>query len=147
MIFCNFRKFLMIFTDLGLQYVSQVFNIFEKCILSAQRTFGRSTKNHFLGWLQRFAWKTYPKLSESQQKLGKSYNFFEYFLVRGGYVRRKQLSLTSWNLYHTISIIEHHLFAPNIATSDQKIFENVVWFSKVLLTFRQLRTCFPHESL
>ena len=49
MIFCNFRKILMIFTDLGLQCVSQVFNIFEKCILGAQRTFGRSTKNHFLG--------------------------------------------------------------------------------------------------
>ena len=47
MIFCSFRKILMIFTDLGLQYVSQVFNIFEKCILGAQRTFGRSTKNHF----------------------------------------------------------------------------------------------------
>ena len=29
MIFCSFRKILMIFTDLGLQYVSQVFNIFE----------------------------------------------------------------------------------------------------------------------
>ena len=40
MIFCSFRKILMIFTDLGLQYVSQVFNIFEKCILGAQRTFG-----------------------------------------------------------------------------------------------------------
>ena len=49
MIFCSFRKILMIFTDLGLQYVSQVFNIFEKCILGAQRTFGRSTKNHFVG--------------------------------------------------------------------------------------------------
>ena len=49
MILCNFRKLLMIFTDLGLQCVSQVFNIFEKCILGAQRTFGRSTKNHFVG--------------------------------------------------------------------------------------------------
>ena len=29
MIFCSFHKILMIFTDLGLQYVSQVFNIFE----------------------------------------------------------------------------------------------------------------------
>ena len=47
MIFRSFRKILMIFTDLGLQCVSQVFNIFEKCILGAQRTFGRSTKNHF----------------------------------------------------------------------------------------------------
>ena len=28
MIFCSFRKILMIFTDLGLQCVSQVFNIF-----------------------------------------------------------------------------------------------------------------------
>ena len=44
MIFCNFRKFLMISVDLGLQCVSQVFNIFENRILSAQRTFGRSTK-------------------------------------------------------------------------------------------------------
>ena len=49
MIFCNFRKFLMISVDLGLQCVPQVINIFEKRILSAQRTFGRSTKNHFLG--------------------------------------------------------------------------------------------------
>ena len=49
MIFCNFRKILMIFPDLGLQCVPQVFNIFEKRILGAQRTFGRSTKNHFLG--------------------------------------------------------------------------------------------------
>ena len=49
MIFCNFRKFLMISVDLGLQCVPQVFNIFEKCILCAQRTFGRSTKNHFFG--------------------------------------------------------------------------------------------------
>ena len=47
MIFCNFRKILMIFTDLGLQRVPQVFNIFEKRILGAQRTFGRSTKNIF----------------------------------------------------------------------------------------------------
>ena len=47
MIFCSFHKILMIFTDLGLQCVSQVFNIFEKCISGAQRTFGRSTKNHF----------------------------------------------------------------------------------------------------
>ena len=147
MIFCNFRKILMIFPDLGLQCVPQVFNIFEKRILSAQRTFGRSTKNHFWGWLQRFVWKTCPKLSESQQKHGKPCKFFEYFFVRGGYVRRKQLNLTSWNLHHTISIIEHHLFAPNIATSDQKIFENVVWFSKFFLTFRQLRTYFSRESL
>ena len=49
MIFCNFRKILMIFPDLGLQCVPQVFNIFEKRILSAQRTFGRSTENDFLG--------------------------------------------------------------------------------------------------
>ena len=49
MIFCNFRKILMISPDLGLQCVPQVFNIFEKRILGAQRTFGRSTKNHFLG--------------------------------------------------------------------------------------------------
>ena len=49
MIFCNFRKFLMISVDLGLQCVPQVFNIFEKRILSAQRTFGRSTGNDFLG--------------------------------------------------------------------------------------------------
>ena len=47
MIFCNFRKILMIFPDLGLQCVPQVFNIFEKRILGAQRTFGRSTKNYF----------------------------------------------------------------------------------------------------
>ena len=47
MIFCKFRKILMIFPDLGLQRVPQVFNIFEKRILSAQRTFGRSTKNIF----------------------------------------------------------------------------------------------------
>ena len=47
MIFCNFRKILMISPDLGLQCVPQVFNIFEKRILGAQRTFGRSTKNHF----------------------------------------------------------------------------------------------------
>ena len=47
MIFCIFRKILMIFPDLGLQCVPQVFNIFEKRILGAQRTFGRSTKNHF----------------------------------------------------------------------------------------------------
>ena len=33
MIFCNFRKILMIFPDLGLQCVPQVFNIFEKRIL------------------------------------------------------------------------------------------------------------------
>ena len=147
MIFCNFRKILMIFPDLGLQCVPQVFNIFEKRILSAQRTFGRSTENDFLGWLQRFVWKKCPKLSESQYKHGKSCKIFEYFLVRGGYVRRKQLKLTSWNLHHTISIIEHHLFAPDIAASDQKIFENVVWFSKFFLTFRQLRIHFSHESL
>ena len=49
MIFCNYRKFLMISVDLGLQFVPQVFNIFEKRILSAQRTFGRSTENDFLG--------------------------------------------------------------------------------------------------
>ena len=49
MIFCNFRKILMISVDLGLQFVPQVFNIFEKRILSAQRTFGRSTGNDFLG--------------------------------------------------------------------------------------------------
>ena len=29
MIFCNFRKILMIFPDLGLQRLPQVFNIFE----------------------------------------------------------------------------------------------------------------------
>ena len=147
MILCNYRKILMISVDLGLQFVHQVFNIFEKRILSAQRTFGRSTKNQILGLLQRFVWTTCPKLSESQEKLGKPYNVFEYFLVRGVYVRRKQLKVTSWNLHHTISIIEHHLFAPDIAASDQKIFENVVWFSKVLLTFGQLRTRFSHESL
>ena len=49
MIFCNYRKILMISVDLGLQFVPQVFIIFEKRILGAQRTFGRSTKNHFLG--------------------------------------------------------------------------------------------------
>ena len=49
MILCNFRKILMISVVLGLQFVPQVFNIFEKRILSAQRTFGRSTENHFLG--------------------------------------------------------------------------------------------------
>ena len=37
----------MISVDLGLQCVPQVFNIFEKRILGAQRTFGRSTGNHF----------------------------------------------------------------------------------------------------
>ena len=47
--FCNYRKILMISVDLGLQFVPQVFNIFEKRILSAQRTFGRSTENDFLG--------------------------------------------------------------------------------------------------
>ena len=47
MIFCNYRKILMISVDLGLQFVPQVFNIFEKRILSAQRTFGRSTENDF----------------------------------------------------------------------------------------------------
>ena len=49
MIFCNYRKILMISVDLELQFVPQVFNIFEKRILSAQRTFGRSTENDFLG--------------------------------------------------------------------------------------------------
>ena len=49
MIFCNYRKILMISVDLGLQFVPQVFNIFEKRILSAQRTFGRSTENDFFG--------------------------------------------------------------------------------------------------
>ena len=49
MIICNFRKIMMIFLDLGLQCVPQVFNIFEKRILSAQRTLGRSTENQFVG--------------------------------------------------------------------------------------------------
>ena len=49
MIFFNYRKILMISVDLGLQFVPQVFSIFEKRILSAQRTFGRSTENDFLG--------------------------------------------------------------------------------------------------
>ena len=53
MIICNFRKIMMIFLDLGLQCVPQVFNIFEKRILGAQRTFGRSTIKSFLGRLQR----------------------------------------------------------------------------------------------
>ena len=44
MIFSSFRKILMIFTDLGLQCVSQVFNIFEKRILSAHERLGDQQK-------------------------------------------------------------------------------------------------------
>ena len=44
MIFCNFRKILMISVDLGLQCVSQVFNIFEKRILSAHERLGDQQK-------------------------------------------------------------------------------------------------------
>ena len=44
MIFCNFRKFLMISVVLGLQFVPQVFNIFEKRILSAHERLGDQQK-------------------------------------------------------------------------------------------------------
>ena len=44
MIFCNYRKILMISVDLGLQFVPQVFNIFEKRILSAHERLGDQQK-------------------------------------------------------------------------------------------------------
>ena len=48
-------------------------------------------ENSFLGLTTTIRVKKCPKLSESPGNLGKSYNVFEYFLVRGGYVRRKQV--------------------------------------------------------
>ena len=47
MIFCNFRKILMISVVLGLQFVPQVFNIFEKRILSAHERLGDQQKTIF----------------------------------------------------------------------------------------------------
>ena len=44
MFFCNFRKILMISVVLGLQFVPQVFNIFEKRILSAHERLGVQQK-------------------------------------------------------------------------------------------------------
>ena len=44
MLFCNFRKILMISVVLGLQFVPQVFNIFEKRILSAHERLGDQQK-------------------------------------------------------------------------------------------------------
>ena len=43
-VFCNFRKILMISVVLGLQFVPQVFNIFEKRILSAHERLGDQQK-------------------------------------------------------------------------------------------------------
>ena len=45
--FSNYHKIVMISVDLGLHFVPQVFNIFEKRLLSAQRTFVRTTENIF----------------------------------------------------------------------------------------------------
>ena len=65
MFFCNFRKILMIFVVLGLQFVPQVFNIFEKRILRAHRTFGRSTENHFFGLTTTIRMKNVSKVSKT----------------------------------------------------------------------------------
>ena len=65
MIFCNFRKILMISVVLGLQFVPQVFNIFEKRILSAHERWAINRKS-FFGLTTTIRMKTCPKLSESQ---------------------------------------------------------------------------------